>query len=187
MELGLVFQYGFRACWCISSRWSCQSAKWPRRFQSWQPVRWMSSGPQLAWSGRVPWTTHWNRTLHCMLSSDPEWLCAFGVGTAKEFSYFSGPIHGLLLDLDHLEFICRDHMIHGLDVATRFHSDLISRVDLAGLDPVLGLANLVCVDHSCCVDCPGVFCLFQNPVWRFLKLELACSLDSFCIGQVEWA
>jgi len=66
---------------------------------------------------------------------------ALGVGSAEEFNQFSGPVHGFLLDLDHFGFICRDHMIHGPDVATRFHCNRISRVDLASLDRVLGLVN----------------------------------------------
>jgi len=46
-------------------------------------------------------------------------------------------------------------MIYGPDAAIRCHC---SQVDLAGLDCVLGIPNLVRVDGSCGVNCPGVLC-----------------------------
>ncbi len=53
-------------------------------------------------------------------------------------------------------------MIHSPDVASGFYRDSVSRVDLACLDPVPGLAHLVRVDGSSGVNCPGVFRQFKN-------------------------
>jgi hypothetical protein len=45
-------------------------------------------------------------------------LDALVVGPSEEFHQFSGPVHGLLPDLDHFRFIRRDHLVHGPNVAS---------------------------------------------------------------------
>jgi hypothetical protein len=50
---------------------------------------------------------------------------ALGVGPTKEFCQLASPVHGLLLDLNGLGFVRRDHVIHSPDVASWFHCDCV--------------------------------------------------------------
>ncbi len=74
---------------------------------------------------------------------------AFCVGSAEKLHQFSGPVDSFLLNLHCLRFIRRNHVIHDPNVATQIDGDSVSRFDLAGLDRVLCLADLVGVDCSC--------------------------------------
>ncbi len=87
---------------------------------------------------------------------------ALGVGSTEELCKFSGPIHGLLLDLNCFGFVCRDHAIHSLHIAAWFDCEGVSRFDLASLGRVLRLTDLVGIDGSGGVDSRGVLSKFKN-------------------------
>ncbi len=76
-------------------------------------------------------------------------------------------------------------MVHRPDVASWFNGDRITGVDLAGLDQVLGLADLVCVDGSCGINRPGILCQLENSLGGLRDLEFAAVLDCVGVCQVE--
>ncbi len=76
-------------------------------------------------------------------------------------------------------------MVHCPDVASWFDGDRVAGVDLAGLDRVFALADLVCVDGSRGVNRPGVLCQFENFLRSLRYLEFAAVLDCVGVCQVE--
>ncbi len=61
---------------------------------------------------------------------------------------FSGPVHGLDLDLDGFGFVGRDDVVHGVNIAFWFDLDCFSRSDLHFCDVIVGGTNLVGVDGA---------------------------------------
>ncbi len=48
---------------------------------------------------------------------------SIGVGPADEFHQLTGPVHGLLPDLDGFGFVRRDNVLHSPNIKSWIHSD----------------------------------------------------------------
>ncbi len=95
----------------------------------------------------------------------------------EEVRDFSGPVHGLDLDLDGFGFVGRNDVVHGANIAPRFDPDCFSRFDLHFCDVIVGGTNLVGVDCAHRVYGPSVLREFKDLFSGFCDLETAVVLD----------
>jgi hypothetical protein len=78
---------------------------------------------QLA-SGGVVWFNCLNSLL--VLNSPLYLVLSPWISSAKAFCHFSGTVLGFHLDHHCLRFVCRDHMMHGPNVASWINQDCVS-------------------------------------------------------------